>query len=199
MADESGATRRSLILRVGAGDQDAWRTFVIIYKPKIERWARQWHIRADEIDDVVQEVLLRVAKGASAFSYDMDKGKYRAWLKTIAHNVAMNVLSKNSRQPRTNGQTHDADPMSMVTDDAAGDSLLDNLIEGELEASRFEAEQFVRRQSNEREWQAYHQSVYLQKESLEIAESLGIKIGHYYKCKSDFVARLKEYVKELDE
>ncbi len=201
MVVESMATRASLILRIrDTGDQEAWREYVLIYKPRIEKWARRW-VRTNDVDDVVQIVLHRVAQGASSFIYDTDKGKYRAWLKTVAHNVARDVLNKESRQPVTNGQTDESDPMAMVVDDSAGDSLLEFLEDGERVELFRQAERQARDESNELEWQSYHQSVYLipKREPLEIAESLGIKVGNYYKCRSVFVKRLKENFKELDQ
>ena len=201
MVVESMATRASLILRIrDTGDQEAWREYVLIYKPRIEKWARRW-VRTNDVDDVVQIVLHRVAQGASSFIYDTDKGKYRAWLKTVAHNVARDVLNKESRQPVTNGQTDESDPMAMVVDDSAGDSLLEFLEDGERVELFRQAERQTRDESNELEWQSYHQSVYLipKREPLEIAESLGIKVGNYYKCRSVFVKRLKENFKELDQ
>ncbi len=199
MLDDSNATRASLILRIGQGDPEAWRQWFGIYLPEIEKWARRFGIRADDVESVVSDVCTKVYLGAKKFVYDKDKGRYRDYLKKIGHNAAADWRTTKSRQPMTNGHSEEFDPISMVADEAAGDSLCEVVIGRERVELFQQAEQQTRNESSELEWQAYHQSDHLNKEPLEIAASLGIKIGNYYTCKSRFIDRLEKNFKELDQ
>ncbi len=43
-------------------DQAAWETFVAYYGPKIRGWCRQRGLQAADVEDVTQDVLLRLAR-----------------------------------------------------------------------------------------------------------------------------------------
>ena len=58
-------TRKTLILRVrNPDDADGWRDFYGLYEPLIKRFFQSRGLQEADADDIVQNVLQRVAKAA---------------------------------------------------------------------------------------------------------------------------------------
>src|SRR5262245_60137660 len=55
------STSPSLLARVKASDQEAWRRLVHLYGPLIYGWCRRWQLAAEDVADVFQEVFQAVA------------------------------------------------------------------------------------------------------------------------------------------
>lgn len=71
-------TRASLILRLREyADRDAWNTFVEIYGPLLARSARKLGMQSSDIDNLIQEVLLSVAKSIEDWGNRTDRGRFR--------------------------------------------------------------------------------------------------------------------------
>ena len=99
-------TRISLILRV-ANQQDieAWRQFAEIYQPLVYRIALAKGLQRACAEDLVQEVMSRVAKSVGSWDPDRGKGTFRGWISTIARNLVIDFLRKQGRIPRTSDQS----------------------------------------------------------------------------------------------
>ncbi len=88
-------TRASLIVRLpDAADVEAWDEFVVLYGPIVYRLGRKRGLQAADADDLVQEVFANVVKSVSQWLERSDRGSFRAWLCTIARNVAINLLTR---------------------------------------------------------------------------------------------------------
>lgn len=75
------ATRSSLLSRVKDwNDQESWRDFFDIYSKRIYHVALKAGLNAAEAQDVVQEVLVTVAKSIRDGKYDRAKGPFKGWL-----------------------------------------------------------------------------------------------------------------------
>ncbi len=93
-------TRASLILRLpDAADVAAWDSFESIYAPVIQRVALRQGLQPADVDNVVQEVLLRVAKAVGKWLDKSERGPFRAWLLTIARNETLRLLSRPATRP----------------------------------------------------------------------------------------------------
>ena len=66
-------------------DTKAWQTFCEVYSPLLYDYCRQRGLQSSDAADVVQETLLRVAKGILKFEYDPQRGRFRDWLYTIVY------------------------------------------------------------------------------------------------------------------
>src|SRR5438477_521039 len=88
-------TRASLIVRLpNAADARAWDEFLAIYGPLVYHLARRRGLQPADADDVVQEVLAAVSRSVEAWIARADRGQFRAWLLTIARNLAINALTR---------------------------------------------------------------------------------------------------------
>jgi RNA polymerase sigma-70 factor (ECF subfamily) len=81
-----GSTRKSLLIRARNGDEEAWEDLCVIYRPLIVGWLRRQGVASGDIDDLVQEILLKVVRNLPSFKHSGRRGAFRSWLRTIAHN-----------------------------------------------------------------------------------------------------------------
>lgn len=98
-------------------DRRRWEQFAGIYGPLLERGLRLNGLRDDEIEDVVQETLIRVCRKIG--DYDRSKGKFGVWLRQVAVNLAVDRVRK--RRPCEERKAHR--PPSDERDTATCDRL----------------------------------------------------------------------------
>lgn len=92
------STRVSLLERLrDLGDQDAWREFERTYRELVLRYALRRGLSAHDAEDVLQSVLLRLARRLPRFEYDAGRGRFRAYLGRTVEN---DIRSSSSRQDR---------------------------------------------------------------------------------------------------
>lgn len=96
-------TRQSLLVRAREGDEGAWTDLSRLYKPLIYGYLRRQSVPEAEQDDLVQEILLAVARGLPEFEHSGRRGAFRAWLRTIAYNHSCNFWRSPARRTSTLG------------------------------------------------------------------------------------------------
>ena len=98
--DQAPETRPSLILRLrNPDDMLAWQEFVEIYQPLIRSLALRRGLQVADCDDVVQEVLTRVAKHVEQWDSQDERSSFRAWLATITRNQTIQSFRLRDRRP----------------------------------------------------------------------------------------------------
>ena len=87
-------TRQSLLIRLrDTEDQQAWEEFYARYTPMIGGWCRQWFPR--EAEDMVQEVMLLLARRLRDFEYQPGK-RFRGYLKTVTHRLMADLKARSA-------------------------------------------------------------------------------------------------------
>jgi RNA polymerase sigma-70 factor (ECF subfamily) len=76
-------TRQSLLLRAQTGETNAWKDLTDLYRPLILGWLNRQGVPAGDLEDLSQEVLLRVVKHLPAFQHSGHRGAFRSWLRAI--------------------------------------------------------------------------------------------------------------------
>jgi RNA polymerase sigma-70 factor (ECF subfamily) len=79
-------TSKSLLLRAGGGDEDAWRDLVDLYRPLVRGWLVRFGIRPQEADDLSQDVLMVVVRELPTFRHNGHTGAFRSWLRNMTVN-----------------------------------------------------------------------------------------------------------------
>jgi len=75
------STSQTLLIRLREPeDEEAWRDFSGLYLPLLRRFVMLRGVPAQDVDDVVQEVLSTVVRAIQKFDYDPAKGTFRDWL-----------------------------------------------------------------------------------------------------------------------
>src|SRR5262245_9179854 len=82
----SGATSRTLLERVRAGEATAWQQLVNLYSPLVLRCCRRWDLQDQDVADVFQEVFQAVALHIGSFRKEKPGDTFRGWLRTITRN-----------------------------------------------------------------------------------------------------------------
>jgi RNA polymerase sigma-70 factor (ECF subfamily) len=85
-----------LVQKAKQGNKAAFQQLVQQYYPVVERFAYQVGNRRDEIDDITQEVFIRVYRFLDQFS----KAKFTTWLYKITLNVTRDMARKKTQNER---------------------------------------------------------------------------------------------------
>jgi RNA polymerase sigma factor (sigma-70 family) len=189
--DPAPNTSPSLLLRIrDPKDGESWQTFQEIYAPIIQAYCRRKGIQAADTDDVVQEVLMSVAKSIRNFEYSPEKGQFRAWMGTITANKLKSYLSKRSNRPSP-------ELSSGIIADLAGPDADSEWVEVFSRHIFLSACTRVRASLEPVTWQSFEATWIQRRPATEVAESLGIPVHSVYVNKSRVLKRLEEEVKQL--
>lgn len=89
-------SEEELIAQAKNGNRQAFQQLVERYYPTVERFAYQLGNQHHEVDDIVQEVFLRVYRFIDQFS----QSKFSTWLYKITLNVTRDIGRKKSQNLR---------------------------------------------------------------------------------------------------
>ena len=93
-------TRPSLLIRLrDGGDADAWRTFVTIYAPLVQRFGRRHGLQEADAADLTQDVLGEVCRVMRRFEYRPERGRFRDWLLVITRRQFVRFQKRRARSP----------------------------------------------------------------------------------------------------
>ena len=96
---ENWNTKASLLERAqNQEDHSAWDEFVNFYKNFIRVVIVKSGINFDDIDDLVQDVLVKVWKGLPNYEYRKNQTKFRTWLSVIIRNILRDYIDKKKRK-----------------------------------------------------------------------------------------------------
>ncbi len=97
--DLATATRLTLIKKVSNRDQKSWNEFVPLYAHLLKNYIHRLggsyglHLRDDEVEDVRQEVLVKLWRVLPDFQLD-NRGRFRTWLWTVTRNVVIDWVRR---------------------------------------------------------------------------------------------------------
>ena len=139
MADERYLTRQTLLMRAkDPSDGQAWEEFVTFYKAFIYQILHKMNISYNDLDDLVQDVLIKLWKGLE--KYDREKSKFRTWLSHVTRNTVTSYFRSQNIRPNLDN-----------SDDIEATNVLDSYSDSDLE------------KIFEDEWRAYLCSLALEK------------------------------------
>jgi RNA polymerase sigma factor (sigma-70 family) len=97
-------TSVSLLQLAIQNDSSAWKQMNTLYQPMITRWLHFIGVNSQDVEDLNQEVMVKLYRGLPTFSHRGQKGAFRAWLKTITrHCVSEYYRRPNKHQPVASG------------------------------------------------------------------------------------------------
>ena len=189
-------TRASLLLRLrDPANERAWGEFLAIYRPVILRLARRFGLQDADAHELMQEVLLAVARAVNGWEPDRGRGSFRGWLFRVARNRTVTLLARRRRQAVTGGteiQQVLAEHPERETDDPS-QLLLD---EERRQLFRTAAER-IRSQFEPATWQAFWLTSVEGRPPRLVAEEVGLSPGAVYVARSRVMARLRGVVRDL--
>ena len=144
-------TRHSLIVRLkGEQNEHAWEEFVVAYESFLQRLAVRQGVPDRHVPDVVQQILLTIARSIDGWSNDGKQASFRRWLATVARNVVIKFMTRERRETAGEGGTGIVELLNSVP--AQPDSHQIQQYEHELIV--WAAEQ-VRQEFIESSWEAF--------------------------------------------
>ena len=91
-------TRASLLLQLQAEvDHNAWREFVVLYRPIIYRLACKHGLQDADAQDLAQQVLMSIAGSIDRWQKNTESVRFRHWLRRVAKNAILNALTRKPR------------------------------------------------------------------------------------------------------
>jgi RNA polymerase sigma-70 factor (ECF subfamily) len=116
-------TSLSLLQRAREGDDSrSWGLLAEIYTPLLKTWLLRYELQPSDIDDVVQETLLVVAREMSKFEHSGRAGAFRTWLKNILYHRLQNFWRTRRRHPQGAGDSGFLKTLNELNDPASEQS-----------------------------------------------------------------------------
>jgi len=187
-------TRASLIVKIAdAQNAQAWEEFARLYQPVVYRLARRRGFQHADAEELVQEVMLAVARAVEAWHPDVARGRFRDWLHRIARNLMINFLTRRKHQVWGTGNT---DAQRMLEAECDADSAVTQMFEVEYRREAFRvAARRVQGVVKESTWQAFWLSTIDDLPAGDVARQLGMSVGSVYIARSRVMARLRRVVR----
>ncbi len=192
---EFAPTSKTLLFRVRDPEDDAaWRAFAEIYTPLLFRFFRSRGLDESDAADVVQIVMIAVAKAIRGFDYEPARGTFRSWLYTVARSKLNDFFTRQAKQALALGH-------SEVARLAGSESDAEEKWEAEYRWSVFEwAAAQVRSEFQARTWDAFWRTAVEGESADAVAESLAMRVGAVYTARSRATKRLRAFLEDnLDE
>lgn len=179
-------TNRTIIERISAGDYVSWTEFFSIYSPVIRRLCEISGVFPVDIEDVVQEVMIRFFKQQDKFKYDPEKAKFRTYFNKIVRGAIADYFRSKSDCPAVYieavSEVSGNDDFESEFDALWRQSIWDSALR-EI-ASRVKSKNYL----------AFDMSV-LQKIPIpEVAEFLQMSVDQVYVARSRIATELREII-----
>lgn len=174
-------------------DQVAWREFLDRYGNKLHHWCRKRGLQHVDAEDLIQNVLLAVARQMKTFVPDPSR-KFRSWLKTIAYRAWCDFLARKKRQAQGSG---DSAIVRLLDSIEARDDFLDHLQQEHdrelLEIAMQRVEQRVKPET----WEAFRRVSLEQEATTDVAEALGTSVGAIWVARNRIKRMLQQEIEWL--
>ncbi len=176
-------------------DAAAWSQFVRIYSPLIYRYARRYGLQDSDAADVTQDVMHSLMRSLPTFEYDAARGTFRGWLRQVTRSRIQDWAHHRGRQPAGSGDTAVQQQLGEHPDERADEDFW----ETEHRRCLFDwAAEQVRDEFQASTWQAFWRTSVEARESLVVAEQLGLSVGAVYIARSRVLARLREKIRQVE-
>jgi RNA polymerase sigma factor (sigma-70 family) len=90
-------TDKQLIELVATGDEQAFPVLWIRHAPWLQAIAKSFSFNDEDVDDLVQETLVRIHRGASQYT---PRSSFQSWAKQIARNVGIDYMRRRARNAK---------------------------------------------------------------------------------------------------
>ena len=115
--DEDWVTRQTLLMRVkNKDDEHAWGEFVSYYKSFIQVILKYLKISQNDIDDLTQDILLKIWKAFEKMDYNAEKARFRTWMNKVIRNAVIDFHRSKNRKIQTLDSSKDFDTENFPVD-----------------------------------------------------------------------------------
>jgi RNA polymerase sigma-70 factor (ECF subfamily) len=167
-----GSTSASLLERVKARDEDAWRRLVRLYAPFVLYWCRQAGLQEADRADLSQEVFNSVARHIADFRRKRPDDTFRGWLRTVTRSKLREHFRRHACRSEGAGGS-DAYQRLLSIPEEATMSDDDSLADEDILLLR-QALTLIHTDFEERTWQAFWRTTADGLPTYTVAEELGM-------------------------
>jgi RNA polymerase sigma factor (sigma-70 family) len=198
MGESAEARTGSTLLTLlrNPADPQAWEAFVDRYTPIVAGWCRGWKLQSADVQEVTQEVLLKLARHIRNFPYDPAKGHFRGWLLTLTRNVWRDFMDSRRRAGQGSGDPH---IQRLLEEQEDRNGLADALDQGFLVELYEEARARVQLRVSRESWQAFQLLALEGWSGAEVAAKLHMKVVTVYTAKNRVQKMLQDEVHKLEQ
>jgi len=184
------ATRRSLLSRLrNWEDRQSWEDFFTTYWRLIHQAALKAGLSETDAEDVVQEVVIAVAKKMPEFRYDPARGSFKGWLLQITRRRINDHLRRKYREPATG---------AAALEQAAAPASLETFWDAEWDHHLLEAAlRRVRSRVEPQPYQIFDCYVLKGWPVADVVRTLGVSRNQVYLAKSRIGALVKHECTKL--
>ncbi|MCB1076715.1 MAG: RNA polymerase sigma factor [Verrucomicrobiae bacterium] len=197
LAPQIPETRLTLLQRLpDAEDAAAWSAFVDLYGPVILSFSLSRGCPVSDAADLLQEVLVIVARKIRSFEFDPVRGRFRTWLLAIVKYKLIDRIRRQSVRPDVVGDAGNNWRLDSLADPSADPDEL-----WEMEYRRqlvLRALPKLQSQFHGKTWEAFRKTAMEDGNPTEVARELGMSLGAVYIAKSRVLAKLREQVERLN-
>ncbi len=177
----------TLLDRIRGQEADGWARLVALFTPTLSRWCRDAGVPEADLDDVVQEVFVSVARSILNFRREGPNDSFGAWLRRIARNRSLDSLRRGRRRK----EVLPGDDLPEPEAHAPGFSA-----EEVAEIYAIAAEQ-ARAEFAPRVFRAFEQTALEGRPAREVAEELGMTRAAVYQARHRVYLRLRADLRDL--
>ena len=95
-------TKATLISKVAnQGDEQAWSEFISQYKGYLRVILSRTYLAEKDLEDCLQNILIRIWELMPEFDYKPEKGRFRSWIAQIAINKARSYVRQENKELNT--------------------------------------------------------------------------------------------------
>jgi RNA polymerase sigma-70 factor, ECF subfamily len=190
------STSLSLLERARDNDAEAWRRVLELYRPLVLFWCVRGGVKAQDAEDVAQEVFAGAAAGLANFHRDRPGDTFRGWLRGITRNQILTHFRRAHGRPHAEGGSEAWQRLNEVSDPLVGVEIDEPPEISQLYRRALEQ---VRGEFGERTWQAFWLTVIDGRKPATVAPEVGLSVAGVRQAKSRVLRRLKEELGELIE
>jgi RNA polymerase sigma-70 factor (ECF subfamily) len=181
--EDSLRTRASLLSRLkNWEDADSWQDFANTYERLVYTTAIRSGLTDAEAKDVLQEVLLSVAKRIDEFKSDPTRGTFKGWLLNLTRWRITDQVRKRSVASAERGKHKAPDETAAIEriPDRSGD-MMEHIWESEWKQSLLEAAVArLRRRTKPRQFQIFELYALRNWPGHKVGKELGVSLGQIY-------------------
>lgn len=186
------ATSLSLLERVRAHDDAAWRRFVDLYEPVVRRWCDRAGLQASDAADLTQDLFAALVTRLKSFRHDHPGASFRGWLWTVVHNrIRLHFRKAGARPVPVGGDSAFGDLAGPVdpTDATAPPETMADVVRRAMELIQPEFEPAT--------WQAFWRVQVDGRSPADVAGELGLSANAVYKSRARVLRRLRDEFGDL--
>jgi len=192
-------TRASLFVRLkqdGSEREIAWTEFHHLYAPVIAGFARRMGARAQDVDDLVQDVMNGFFRASPEFVYNPSAGRFRGYLKTCVWNKLAELRRKRFGEIAGLAAGNLVDP-----DDVAVEAVWNDVWETEKLGRALAAvrQRYANNAQRQRTFRAFEMCTLLERPFEQVALELGISVESVRAAKSRVSRALREEFDRVDD